>query len=257
MIYLFDEWRNIKKKLAGKNILLFLDYDGTLASIADHPDKAVLTDKIRDILNKVVNNSRFKVAVISGRSLKDIKARVGINDIIYSGNHGLQIDGPLFRFENNIASAYKILLVNIKKELYDALVHFKGILIEDKELTLTIHYRLADKELISNIIEVIDKTVATYRSRGEIEVRGGKMIIEIFPPGNWNKGSAVLWILGRQEFLKNDFYPVYFGDDLTDEDAFEALRNSGLTVLVGHRDRSQAQYYLNDVQEMGKFAELL
>jgi len=257
MIYLFDEWRNIKKKLTGKNIFLFLDYDGTLASIADHPDKAVLSDKVRDILNKVVNNRRFKVAVISGRSLEDIKIRVGIKDIIYSGNHGLQIDGPLFKFENNIATAYKALLDKIKKELHDALSGYSAVFIEDKKLTLTIHYRLAGKEHIAGIIEVIDKTISVYRSTGAIEVRGGKMIVEIFPPGKWNKGSAVLWILSRPEFAKNDFYPVYFGDDITDEDAFEALRNRGLTVLVGARDRSQAQYYLADVEEMGKFAELL
>ena len=83
------------------------------------------------------------------------------------------------------------------------------------------------------------------------------MIVEIIPPVKWNKGSAVSWILKRPEFVKNNFYPIYFGDDITDEDAFQALINKGLTVFVGPRKKSYARYYLNDVKEVGKFADQL
>ena len=98
MKYLFDEWGKIKKSLAGKNIFLFLDYDGTLSSIADHPSKAFLSTEIKKSLHQVIMNPRFKVAVISGRSLPDIKSRVGIKEIIYSGNHGLEIESPEFKY---------------------------------------------------------------------------------------------------------------------------------------------------------------
>ncbi len=257
MKYLFDEWWKIKKTLTGKNIFLFLDYDGTLSSIADHPDKAVISDEIKNTLQKVIRNPRFQVAVISGRRLKDIKSRVGIKEIIYAGNHGLEIEGPVFKYQTDIIASYKILVAKIKKELHQALANFKGILREAKKLTLSIHYRLADKKLISNIIEAFDKTIAGYLNAGKIKVRTGTMIVEIIPPVKWDKGSAVLWILNRPEFAEKNFCPIYFGDDITDEDAFRALQDRGVTVLVGHRKKTYAQYYLNDVTEVGKFAEQL
>lgn len=257
MKYLFDEWGKIEKTLNGKKLFLFLDYDGTLALLADHPDKAILSDEVRNILRKVVGDSRFKVAVISGRELKDIKSKVGIREIIYSGNHGLEIEGPGFAYESNIAASYKKLLGKIKKDLHRSFVNFKGVFIEDKNLSLTVHYRLADKKFIPEIKKIIHITLAGYLSEKIIKARTGKMILEIVPPVKWNKGLAVKWILDRPEFLKNDFYPIYFGDDTTDEDAFELLKYKGLTVMVGNRKNSHAQYYVNDVTEVEKFAKQL
>lgn len=257
MKYLFDEWEKIKETVTGKNFFLFLDYDGTLALIADHPDKAVLSDEVRNILRKIALNPGFKVAVISGRTLKDIKSRVGIKEIIYSGNHGLEIEGPSFKFKKSVTISYKILLGKIKKELRLAFADFKNVFIEDKKLTLSIHYRLAGKKHISVIKNIFYKTISGYLIEKKIKVRKGKMIFEIAPPVKWNKSTAVLWILNRPEFSKNDFYPVYFGDDTTDEDAFRVLKDKGITVLVGHRKKSYAKYYLNDVTEVGKFADQL
>ena len=224
MKYLFDEWGKIKKSLAGKNIFLFLDYDGTLASIADHPSKAFLSAEIKKSLNKIILNPGFKVAVISGRSLPDIKSRVGIKEIIYSGNHGLEIESPEFKYRNEIGYSYKILLGKIKEEMGHALADFKGVYIEDKKLSLTVHYRLAYKKQIAKIKSIIYKTVEAYVAAKKIKIRNGKMVVEILPPVDWNKGLAVSWILHRPEFSDKDFYPIYIGDDITDEDAFKMVK---------------------------------
>lgn len=257
MKYLFDEWGKIKKRLASKNIFLFLDYDGTLSSITDHPDKAELSVEVKNILLKVILNPRFKVAVISGRSLKDIKSRVSIKGIMYSGNHGLEIKGPTFNYKRHVDASFKILLGKIKKELHLAFAEFKSVLIEDKKLTLSIHYRLADKKDILKIRKIFHKTIAGYLKQKEIKFRSGKMVLEIVPPIKWNKGLAVSWILDRPEISKNNFFPIYFGDDKTDEDAFRLLRDKGITVLVGHPKKTNAQYYLNNVIEIGRFIEQL
>lgn len=257
MKYLFADWEKIKNKIAGKNIFLFLDYDGTLASITDHPDKAVLSMGVKNILQKVILNPRFKVAVISGRSLRDIKNRVHIKGITYSGNHGLEIKSPAFKYENNISSSYKKLLGKIKKELHQAFAEFKGVFIQDKKLTLSIHYRLAGKKNILKIRRIFHKTVAGYLNEKKIKIIKGKMVFEISPPIKWNKGLAVSWILDRPEFSKNNFFPLYFGDDTTDEDAFRLLKGRGITVLVGRSKKSSAQFYLNNVTEVIQFIEQL
>jgi trehalose-phosphatase len=257
MKYLFEDWEETKKTITGKNIFLFLDYDGTLSSIADHPDKAFLSDEVKDILHKVIRNPRFKVAVISGRSLRDIKNRVHIGGITYSGNHGLEINSPTFKFKNNISSSYKKLLSKIKKELRKAFKDFKGVLIQDKKLTLSVHYRLADKKNILRITRIFHKMIAGYLNEKKIKIIKGKMVLEIAPPIKWNKGLAVSWILNRPEFSKNNFFPLYFGDDTTDEDAFRLLKDRGITVFVGRPTKSSAQFYLNNVSEVIQFIEQL
>ena len=257
MKYVFDELDKIKKTLTGKNIFLFLDYDGTLTSIVDHPDKAFLSDELKKILLRLIRKPRFSVAIISGRSLKDIKKRVAIKQITYSGNHGLEIESPSFKFRNHVTASYKRKLGKIKKELQLALSGFKGVFIEDKNLTLSVHYRLAGKKNIFGIRIAFHKIVKNYHEAKEIKVRTGKMVFEIVPAGKWNKGFAVLWIMGRPEFSKDNFFPLYIGDDITDEDAFRVLKKSGITVLVGYRKKSQAQFYLDNVSEVEKFAEQL
>lgn len=257
MKYLFDEWKKIKKHLKGENIFLFFDYDGTLTPIVEHPNKAVLSQKTKNLLRKIVRNPKSEIAIISGRSMKDIKSRIGIKEIIYSGNHGLEIESPLFKYENNVLNTYKTVLSEIKKKLQHALLGFKGTLIEDKELSLSIHYRLVDHKHILNIKKILYQTITHYLESKQIKSGKGKMVLEITPPIKWNKGNAVLWILNQHEISKYNFYPIYFGDDATDEDAFIALKNKGITVLVGNRKKTHAQYYLNNVTEVEKFLEQL
>lgn len=257
MKYALKGLKNIKKKIAGKKIFLFLDYDGTLTPIVDSPDKAVLSKETKKSLIKLVRNPKFKIAIISGRSLKDIKKKVGIPGIIYSGNHGLEIEGPTIKYENNISVEYLTILNEIRPILRDSLSHFKGVINEDKKMTLSIHYRLAEKKIIPQIKTVIQQNISYYLRGKKINIREGKMVLEITPNVEWDKGRAVLWILNHPGISENNFYPLYFGDDLTDEDAFRALKSYGITILVGKKKKSNAQYFLNDVLEVDKFLEQL
>jgi trehalose-phosphatase len=255
MRYVFDAWTTVQKKLAGKKIFLFLDYDGTLSHIADHPGKAIMPDEIKRILKRLSNKPRFTIAVISGRSLADIRQRVGIRKLIYSGNHGLEIAGPGFRFENSLNHSFKKNLQQIKRKLNLHLKGFKGVVIEDKKLTLSIHYRLVQKGSLNKIKKIVSQITEPYLKADQIGLRKGKMVLEIIPAINWNKGMAVLWLL--KKYRQTNSFPVYIGDDITDEDAFRALKKIGLTVLVGRRKRSSAQFFLNNVGEVSRFVQQL
>ena len=113
MRYLFEYWNKLKGDFARKAVALFLDYDGTLTPIVQTPDKAVLSFKNRRLLEKLIKNHLCKLAIISGRALKDIKKKVDIPGIVYVGNHGLEIEGPKIKFESQVSLRYKRILTGL------------------------------------------------------------------------------------------------------------------------------------------------
>jgi len=256
---IFDYWDKLKEQLSNKYIMLFLDYDGTLASIVNAPGKAVISPETKRLLNSLSQMVNCKVAIISGRTLVDIKKRVGLKNIIYSGNHGFQIEGPKIKHELAVPVGYKKALQCIKAQLKKKLSGIKGAFVEDKNLSLALHFRLADREQWASIKTIFHETIIIYLVKNKIKIKSGKKVFEVRPPLPWDKGKVVLWLLARQEALSKSqaIIPVYIGDDVTDEDAFKALRNRGLTIFVGQTDFSQAKYYVKDVREVHDFLKCI
>jgi trehalose-phosphatase len=259
MRYIFDDLRGVKEKLKGKYLFLFLDCDGTLAPIADTPEKAAIPQKIRKVLALLSKKNNCKVAVISGRELSGVKRMVGLKDVIYSGNHGFQIEGPKIKYQLAVPSGYKKILQVIKSRLKKKLSGIKGVLIEDKKLFLALHFRLADEKDNSFIKAVFYKSILSDLEKKKVKAKAGKKVFEVGPPVGWDKGKVVLWLLARREFICSgkSLLPVYIGDDLTDEDAFKALEGKGLTVFVGAAGNSGADYYLKDTREVAEFLRLI
>lgn len=254
MNYLFDKWNDVTTRFANKNIFLFLDYDGTISPIVEYPDKAYIPENIRETLKRLVSDSGLRIGIISGRSLKDIKNRVDIPGIIYSGNHGLEIARPGFQYEYEVPNLYHQTLEDIKKELREALKDFEGVILEDKGLTLSIHYRLADVGIVPDLHAILGR----YYGSKVVNLREEKKTFEIVPLLAWNKGNAVLSILNDcTHIFGKELFPIYLGDTLTDEHAFIALNDTGLTIRVGYYAHSSAQYYLNDVADVNEFLNRL
>jgi trehalose-phosphatase len=259
MEYLFSHWGKLKNRLSDKWIFLFLDYDGTLTPIAETPNKAVISKEIKDLLDKISTSPHCKVAIISGRALSDIKGLVGLKDIIYAGNHGLEIEGPKIRFESQVSHRLKSIIRHIYEDIVSKLSKFKGVLIEDKGLTIGVHYRLVDKKDVREFLSIFAGITEPYIIRHKIKINLGKKVYEIRPPVIWDKGKVVLWLLARQQFQAGEdkILPIYIGDDVTDEDAFKALRKKGLTIFVGERLGSEAKYYLKTTEEVAEFLRLI
>lgn len=234
--------------------MLFLDYDGTLTPIVKTPDRAAIPAGTKRILRELSELSQCRVAIISGRMLRSVKRMAGLRGIIYAGNHGLEIEGPKIKFLSPVSSSYRALLIKIRDELHKKLSGIKGVLIEDKGLTLSLHYRLVNKKDIPRVETIFHETVIVYLVGNKIKFKSGKMVLEIRPPVNWDKGKVVLWLLARRQFKQGtNILPVYIGDDVTDEDAFKVLRNRGLTIFVGKPKESFAKYYLKNTRQVVQF----
>lgn len=256
---LLSSWNKVKEGLRGKNLFIFLDYDGTLTPIVDTPDKAVLSRETKALLLKLSRLPLFTLAIISGRSLGDIKGMVRLPKIIYAGNHGLELEGPGLRSVSPIPPSYSVILKKLKCKLAARLSHIPGVIIEDKGLTLSIHYRMAPKKNHKIIAKIVADAMRSCSAQKVAGVNPGKKIIEIRPLKGSDKGKIASWLLARQYFLLNEqpVVSIYIGDDITDEDAFNALRDKGMTVFVGRSRTSPAQYYLKDTKEVIKFLEIL
>jgi trehalose 6-phosphate phosphatase len=263
MEYLFDAWTSIIANIkSSKRVVLLFDYDGTLTPIVERPEAAYLPEETRDSLNIMASKYKFKVGIISGRSLDDIQRRVNIGNIIYAGNHGLEIRGPDINFMYPLTDEVKLTFKILSQILNKALDTIKGTFIEDKGLTLSIHYRqVEDKKKEDEVGRVFERTVGMARLLGKIKTTGGKKVYEIRPNVEWHKGKAIELIINNHIKQHNDDKPllIYLGDDLTDEDAFKFVEKlHGLSIFIGpEATQSSAGYFLKSTEEVALFIHKL
>ncbi len=258
MDYLFNNWKEICEKITQHtNKFLLCDYDGTLTPIAENPEDAQLGNDTRKILQELVKKRRLSVGFISGRSLTDVRAKIGIDGALYAGNHGFEIEGPGIKFiyplTDEITSLMRLMTLVLRK----ALSNIKGVIIEDKGMTLSIHYRMVDEEKLPQLHTTFENTVEIARKIGKVKTFHGKKVHEIRPAIAWDKGKAVDLIISKHltSSRKDRILAIYLGDDLTDEDAFKAVNaRGGISIFVGdNRVNSAANYYLNSTSEVVTF----
>ena len=190
------------------------------------------------------------VAVISGRALKDVKAMVGIEDIIYAGNHGAEIWDGKKTIISQGSEGTRRLLEEVLEKLKKETSYIKGVLIEDKGITASLHFRNVNVRQVGDIFGIIDKTAKEYEDNFRFII--GKKVFEIRPVNIWNKGDAVSWII---ENMGDRRFPVYIGDDATDEDAYGVLKNKGLSISIG--GSANSDYYIENQGEVKDFLEML
>jgi len=245
---ILDKYLNVP---GWEKLCLLLDYDGTLAPHGSHPDFTILPQNTREVMERLAGMSNVFVSVITGRSIPDIRNKVGINNITYAGNHGIDIvhpDGSKFMIPMppEIEDKAKWLLQKLQTECC-----VEGAWVENKGVVLAYHHEawkekgsidpLKKEKILSRARELM--TEAGFR----IGMSDGGLVTEAKPPVKWNKGNAAIYIL-RSAFGVNwseNIRIIYAGDDLTDEDAMNALKglaynfrvvNSGLVQTVAdHR----------------------
>jgi trehalose-phosphatase len=238
---------------AAPRCLLCLDFDGTLAEFVGDPDTARLSPKTERLLRALAERDRLSIAIVSGRDRLDLERRVGIAGLIYAGNHGLEISGPGFEFVEPTAAARVAELHELAKVLSARLEGIAGAIVEDKGLTISVHYRLVSEQACEEVRRVVHATLSA--TNHPFILVAGEKVHEIRPRVSWTKGSAVAWI--RERLGQPDPLPIYIGDDTTDEDAFAAVREGGIAVKVRTGGETAARYSLNDPAEVNKFLEWL
>jgi len=209
---------------------VFSDLDGTLSKIAPVPAAAVVAPEMRAIL-KALTERYEVVGVVSGRDSNEAKRIVGLENVVYIGNHGLEWIEDNKQFYAPEAFNYLGLASSLASELTEIL-NGSNLLVEKKKLGVAVHYRQAeDKEWARLLIErVLNPLVAKY----PLKKFEGRYVVELKPDLPVNKGDAVTVVALRRNLER----VVYFGDDITDVDAFRALsrlREEGKlgTVSIG------------------------
>ena len=226
MQHLFQSWESLSSDIrAASHILLLSDYDGTLTPIVHRPDKAVLPPEVREKLGILARKPAFSVGVISGRPLSEVKALAGIEGIYYAGNHGLEIEGPGLKFVHQAAKAAQPEIKDLAKEFSAKLGGIEGVLVEDKGLSLSIHYRMVKKSKENLVAEIFYQVASPLLQEKKVTVTEGKKVWEVRPPVDWHKGKAVKMIIDEiRAFPRHEqLLTIYLGDDTTDEDVFRLI----------------------------------
>ncbi len=215
------------------NIFLFSDFDGTLVPIRKDPAKVMLSLRARNILTRL--SHKIPVAIISGRSLDFLQKTIALPEIILAGNHGLEVKMGADQYRHPDAVTSQKTIKRFVHQLKKALGKTDGILIEEKGLTATFHYRLVAPSQHKAVCKIFYDQFKTCPHRELIKVRAGKMALEVLPYIDWGKKEAILWILERykKRFPERPMIPMYIGDDETDRAALALIQKIGISIFVG------------------------
>ncbi|RYZ65563.1 MAG: trehalose-phosphatase, partial [Proteobacteria bacterium] len=231
---------NTLESLAFTKTLFAFDYDGTLAKIVKRPEDADLPTTTQDLLNQLERLA--PLAIISGRSVKDLKLRVKAPILI--GNHGLE--GSTLKSGELKKAA---LATSHYLKTFDESSLPSGIDMENKTYSLAVHYRRTrnKKTAREKLMSVAENLLPAPR------IIPGKSVLNILPPGAPHKGTALLALMDQLK-VKRAFY---IGDDDTDEDVFSLLDDRILSVRVGQKRRSHARFYLKRQSEINTLLKKL
>ncbi|WP_257461789.1 trehalose-phosphatase [Archangium lipolyticum] len=243
------------RRMEGREVAVFLDYDGTLTPIVPQPEDARLSDAMRATLAELAR--RYPVAAVSGRDLPVLKGFVQLEGLYFAGSHGFDIEGPGGRcFQQEEGMALLPEVDAAERELARGLEAIPGTRLERKRFTVAVHWRHVEEARVPEVERVVASVLARHP---RLRRSGGKKVFELQPDIDWHKGRAVQWLLRALGLEREGVLPVFVGDDLTDEDAFQTLKGRGLGVVVrGEAERpTAADYALADVEEVRQFLQLL
>jgi trehalose 6-phosphate phosphatase len=247
-----DAWPEIAARCAAPpRLLVACDFDGTLAPLVAHPDDVELPAAALEALRRLREAPGVSLAVVSGRSLADLRQRIPLPDLILAGNHGLEIRGLGLDGERRQATALKPRLRSLASRLDEAVGGVPGLHVENKGLSLTVHLRnviSSHREMVAREVWEIGALDTAFR------VQQGHMVLEFIPDIGWDKGSALRQITARLGLPRCAAF--YAGDDTTDESAFTAL-STGLTVRVGKPRDTAARWTASDPEDIRHLLECL
>lgn len=219
---------------------LFFDFDGTLVDIAATPDSIVVPDVVIRALGRLSARMPGRIAIVSGRSIAQIDAFMGDfgQGIALAGSHGAELRIPGV----GVKVAERPMSLDIAGDALALFAREHGIHLERKTLGVGLHYRLKPE-----LEERANALAETLSSRHGLVLQRGKMMVELRAEGD--KGNAVASLMALPAMAGT--IPLFFGDDLTDEEGFAAAeRAGGAGVLIGQPRETMARYRLPDVAAM-------
>jgi trehalose-phosphatase len=232
-----------------KRVLLCLDYDGTISEVVRDPAVARPVPGVPETLAELAaRRDRIALAIVSGREVAKLSKMLRVpRGIALSGIHGIELVD--FDGRKEIVSGARECtddLERVRKWLDENVPTGEGFAIEDKRFAVTLHYRNAPAATARHVRNVFAQFVHDHAPK--LAMRDSNMAAEALPKST-SKAHAVRALWQR---AGKDFEPVYFGDDLTDEDAFREIEGHGVTVLVGMQRPSAARYRVENPSEVAR-----
>ncbi|KAL8115104.1 hypothetical protein AgCh_021794 [Apium graveolens] len=274
-----DKFEHMMSMAKGRNIVVLLDYDGTLSDIVPNPEEAYMTNKMRVAVRQVA--ACFPTAIISGRSRHKVYDFVRLDNLYYAGSHGLDIAAPLQCLKYGVPKHQSKVLDIKGKEVVlfqpaeSYIPEIQKIHTALDEKTKNINGRgilwsnamdasnnsIADDVKMQDFMMLEEQVMSVVHDNRDFRLSMGKMVFEIRPDIEWDKGHAVEYLLKTiGGNTSTDVLPIYIGDDRTDEDAFKAIssREQGYSIVVSSTPKeTMASYSLRDPREVNKFLQRL
>ena len=236
-------------------MLVASDFDGTLSKLVDHPADAVMVPAARVALEALAALApRVRVALISGRGVADLAARSGLDPgrFLLVGNHGMEILGCGMEWVHPGSAAARPALEAVADRLRHDTRDLAGVELEDKGVSLSLHFRRLPEPRHAELQGILRR----IQLPDTLRRHEGKRVVEFRPAMDWHKGAALRTIL--QQTAIPGHAAVYLGDDVTDEDAFDAIREQGITVHVGEaKVASRARLSATDPDDAAAFLHTL
>lgn len=233
----------------GRAAAVFVDFDGTISAISPRPEEAALAPAMAAVLREL--SRRCLLAVVSGRDLLDVRAKVGLPHVGYAGSHGFEFTLPNGKhWQHPAAGPFVPLLDALESDLAGDFARIPGAQIERKRFSLSAHYR----RVAAGDLPAVDAAIAAAaRGHPQLHCGRGKMLYDFRPGLDWHKGAGILE-MRRQALPAKSAFTVFLGDDRTDEDAFRVLAPPDLAVVVGAPGYpTHARHSLRDLGEVQTF----
>ena len=226
-------------------LVVLSDFDGTLASFDADPAAPRLSQDTRHVLETLARRDDVTVGLVSGRRVVDLDRRTQLPPHVYlAGLHGLEIRHGDHAWRHADLIESHDLADQVAEAITAAVGNVHGVRLEHKGVSVTVHVRAVEMTLRSEVLRTALDAARPWLDSGALKSLDASEAVELLPNIPWTKGDAVRWIVDDIEtHAQQPAWCVFFGDDVTDEDAFRAVRN-GLTVVVGRRP-SLARFRLN------------
>lgn len=247
-----EAWPEIAERCAAPpRLLVACDFDGTLAPVVSDPDKVELPAAVLDVLRRLQTAPGVSLAIVSGRALADLVPRVPLPEVIFAGNHGLEIRGLGLDGGRSQAAALKPRLRHLTNRLDEAVGGVPGVRVENKGLSASVHLRnvpAAHRDMVIREVREVSTLDTAFK------IQQGHQVLELIPDIGWDKGSALRQITARLGLPRCAAF--YAGDDTTDESGFAALPG-GITVRVGRARATAARWTASDPDDVRHLLECL
>jgi len=237
----------------------------------------VLSEEARSTVRALA--ARYPTAIVAGRARATAQGLVQLDELSYAGSHGFDITGPLRKrarsvaedsasstgeevalpsLSYQVADSFRPALEEAKTLVEEGIRDVKGALVEDNTFSVSVHYRMvAEGEDRERVEQVVDQVLNGMPMLRRTE---GKMVYELRPSAEWDKGKAVEWLLEQiKKEYEEDVFPFYIGDDVTDEDAFRIMGDlGGIGIIVSDtavEDGTAASYALHNPLQVVQFLD--